>query len=304
MPDVHPDLAAAGRLPPITFSRWTVRLLRPMVRLLRPPVDLTGVDIVDTETPSALGPPVEVRVYLPAGIEGPLPVLVWLHGGGYVVGDHRDDRWGALFARALGIAVASVSYRLAPEHPFPAALDDAARAMAWVRTGGYGRFDPDRVAVGGESAGGGLAAALVQRLHDEGMAVAAQWLVYPMLDDRTAARTDIGASDHLVWNNGSNRFGWSSYLGTEPGAPDVPDHAVPARRDDLSGLPPTWIVVGDIDLFHDEDVAYAERLREAGVDCHLEVVPGGPHGFAGLGMEVPIVSAALETGLAFLDERL
>jgi acetyl esterase/lipase len=135
------------------------------------------------------------------------------------------------------------------------------------------------VVVGGKSAGGGLAAALVQRLRDEGERPLAQWLFCPMLDDRTGARRDLDARRHRGWDNRLNRVGWRAYLGREPGAEVVPHYAVPARRENLAGLPPTWIGVGDIDLFHDEDAEYARRLRAAGVDTTVHVVPGAPHGF-------------------------
>ncbi|MEX1280383.1 MAG: alpha/beta hydrolase fold domain-containing protein, partial [Acidimicrobiia bacterium] len=161
-----------------------------------------------------------------------------------------------------------------------------------------------RVAVGGESAGGGLAAAVAQRLTDEGVDLAAQLLVYPMLDDRTAVRPDLGQNDHPVWTKGSNHTGWSSYLGKEPGAEMVPKYAVPARRTDLSGLPPAWIGVGTLDLFHDEDVGYAERLRSAGVDCELEVVEGAPHAFMTLAPDAATSKDVERSAMAFLAARL
>ncbi len=174
----------------------------------------------------------------------------------------------------------SVEYRLAPEHPFPAALDDCLAGWRWLqRDAPRLGVDPARIALGGESAGGGLAASLVQRLHDDGEAhPVAQWLFCPMLDDRTAAREELDRVNHFVWNNRANRFGWHSYLGVEPGAVTTSPYAVPARREVLQGLPPAWIGVGDIDLFYEEDQVYANRLRQAGVDVTLDVLPGAPHG--------------------------
>lgn len=134
------------------------------------------------------------------------------------------------------------------------------------------------MAVGGQSAGGGLAASLVQRLHDERVGVAAQWPFCPMLDDRTALNRALDAEDHLIWNNRSNLVGWRSYLGAALDADEPPRYSVAARRDDLSGLPPAWLYASDIELFHDEDVAYAQRLRAAGVDTTLDVISGAPHG--------------------------
>ncbi|RII98128.1 alpha/beta hydrolase fold domain-containing protein, partial [Clavibacter michiganensis] len=141
-------------------------------------------------------------------------------------------------------------------------------------------IDAGRIAVGGASAGGGIAAATVLLAHDRGTpAPAFQLLVYPMLDDRTVTRTDLDTSNARMWSPGSNRVGWTAYLGGAPGGDDVSPYAAPARREDLSGLPPAWVGVGTLDLFHDEDVRYAERLRAAGSEVELEVVDGAFHGF-------------------------
>ncbi len=175
----------------------------------------------------------------------------------------------------------SVRYGLAPEHPFPVALDQLTAAWDWLQAGADGLCAaPDRVALGGESAGGGLAAALAQRLLDtRPTQPIAQWLFAPMLDDRTAADRSLDAVDHRIWNNVMNRVGWSAYLGDEPGSPALPEYAAPARRQDLRGLSPVYLAVGDIELFHDEVVDYGARLTGAGVPVTLDVVPGGPHGF-------------------------
>ena len=178
-------------------------------------------------------------------------------------------------ADTLGAVVASVDYRLAPEHPYPAALDDCCAALEWLVA--QPEIDSRRVVVFGISAGGGLAAALTLRCVDTGLVdLAGQVLQYPMLDDRTVLRSSTGA---LGWTPEDNRFGWRSYLSTDPGADSVSAYAAPGRRDDLSGLPPTWIGVGTADLFHDEDVDYAVRLQAAGVPTQLSVVRGAFHGF-------------------------
>jgi acetyl esterase/lipase len=222
------------------------------------------------------------------------PAVVWIHGGGFVIGSVRQDhRMCAEITSELGITVVSAEYRLAPENPYPAALDDVAAVWSWTlaHAAALG-VDPERIVIAGESAGGGLAASLVQRLTDApGIQPVAQLLFCPMLDDRTAADRSLDAVDHFVWNNTANLFGWQSYLGRDPGSDDVPPYAAAARRDDLAGLPRTWISVGDLDLFHDENVAYAERLRNAGVDVALEVVPGAPHAFENTAGTVPSVRA-------------
>jgi len=224
---------------------------------------------------------VPVNVYEPASRNRPSAALVWVHGGGLIAGGLAQDHdLCSRIAAELGVLVVSVDYRLAPEHPFPAGLDDCHAVLSWLLAQATTLdVDPSRVAVGGASAGGGLAAALAQRAHDEGLPLCLQLLVYPMLDDRTALRDDHDGRDLLVWTNGSNKYGWTSYLGRPPAAEQTPPaYAVPARREDLAGLPPAWIGVGDRDLFLDEDVEYAERLRAAGVRCDLVVIPGMPHG--------------------------
>lgn len=251
-----------------------------------------------------LGSGVRLRVYTPESPSG--AGLLWIHGGGLVLGAAAmDDVLCGETAKRLGTTIVSVDYRLAPRHPFPAAHDDVYRGWQWLQQNADDLgIDRSRIAVGGQSAGGGLAACLVQRLHDEGADVAAQWLLCPMLDDRTAADRSHDADGHFVWNNRSNLVGWRSYLGTDPGAEAVPPYAVAARRDDLTGLPPTWIYTSDIELFHDEDVAYAERLRAAGVDVTLDVISGAPHGVEAWAPDSQIARDVVARGRAWLGARL
>ncbi len=219
-----------------------------------------------------LGSGAAVRLFRPAGISEPAPALLWIHGGGYVIGTaEQDDGLCRRFSSRLGITVASVDYRLAPEHPYPAPLEDCYSALTWLA--GLPSVDPRRMAIGGPSAGGGLAAALALLARDRAEVTPAfQLLVYPMLDDRSSATGND--PNHRLWDARSNHFGWMAYLGDAD-----PQIAVPGRRSDLSGLPPAWIGVGTHDLFHDEDLAYAQRLTEAGVPCQVEVVSGVFHGF-------------------------
>lgn len=255
------------------LGRWAIRA----VMKLMPDAKVEGVQL-DKRTISG---GIQLRVYTPT--ENPTgAALLWIHGGGMVIGSAtQDDRFCAETARDLGIVVVSTDYRLAPESPFPAALDDVYAAWSWLQDAAAQlKVDKARAAVGGESAGGGLAASLVQRIHDAGgVQPIAQWLFCPMLDDRTAANRALDVIGHKIWDNQQNRVGWRSFLGTEPGAESVPAYAVGARRQDVRGLPPAWIGTGDIELFFEEDVAYAERLNAAGVACTLDIVPGAPHGF-------------------------
>jgi acetyl esterase/lipase len=216
-----------------------------------------------------------------------------------------DDVLCGETARETGATIVSVDYRLAPRHPFPAAIDDAHAAWLWVqRHLDELGLDADRIAIGGQSAGGGLAASLVQRVHDEGGAIAAQWLFCPMLDDRTAVDRARDGVDHFVWSNRSNLVGWSSYLGSAIGSATLPPYAAAARRDDLSGLPPTWMYTSDIELFHDEDLAYAQRLESAGVDTTLEIVSGAPHGFEAWAADSVLARDIVSRARTWLGERL
>ncbi|MGH3633368.1 MAG: alpha/beta hydrolase, partial [Mycobacterium sp.] len=260
--DFHPDLRRIARVAPRQgVSPRTLRLMRVLNRLqgLRTPGDAEVHKV---------GSGAGVRLHRPVGVTGPEPALLWIHGGGYVLGSAKQvDGRCRRFSRELGITVASVEYRLAPEHPYPAALEDCYSALTWLTA--LPEVDPARVAIGG----GGLAAALALLARDRGdVTPALQLLAYPMLDDRSAKAP--ASRSYRMWNPRSNGFAWTAYLGDAD-----PQVAVPARREDLSGLAPAWIGVGTHDLFHDEDLAYAERLTRAGVPCRVEVVSGAFHGF-------------------------
>ncbi len=274
MTEYHPDLARARFLPRIRLYDWNVKLLQRLA--LKPPATPADLVINDIEQDGA-----RVRVYRSAAQQAAGPALVWIHGGGYVQGSPiQDEAFCIAVARELGITVISLRYRLAPAHPAPAAIEDAYAALQWtVAHAAEHGVDPARIAIGGASAGAGLAAGLVLFAHDRGdIHPVFQLLRYPMLDDRTVLR---GLDDRLArgWIAQNNRYAWNAYLGQAPGSAGVSEYSAPARRDDLSGLPPAWIGVGTIDLFHDEDVEYARRLKAAGVVTELHIVPGAFHGF-------------------------
>ncbi|GAB3229620.1 alpha/beta hydrolase [Mycolicibacterium hippocampi] len=289
VPDFHPELRRSARLlPKQMITPLTLPFIRAASRLMwrNAPEDVEVLTL-----PSGVG----VRLYRPEGVSGRSPALLWIHGGGYVIGDAaQDDVLCRRFARELGATVASVDYRLAPEHPYPAPVEDCYSALTWLAA--LPSVDPARVAIGGASAGGGLAAALALLTRDRGQIdLAAQLLVYPMIDDRTVSRTDLDNPGHRLWNQSSNRFGWRAYLGDAD-----PQVAVPARREDLAGLPPAWIGVGTLDLFHDEDLAYAERLRDAGVPCEVLVVDGAFHGFDGIAPKADVSQSFFASQCALL----
>jgi acetyl esterase/lipase len=192
-----------------------------------------------------------------------------------------NDARNRLLARDVGCIVMSVDYRLAPETPFPGAVEDAYAALRWLETHAQELgVDADRIVVAGESAGGGLAAALAILARDRGNSpLSAQILVYPMLDDRTGPGHDHPHTGQFVWTRDNNQMGWSAYLGGLPGEDDVPASAAPARCRDLSGLAPAFIACGTLDLFLEEDMEYARRLVRAGVPTELHLYPGAFHAF-------------------------
>lgn len=293
MPDFHPELARAARFAPrAMITPLSLPLIRGATKLL---LRGTSADVEVLTLPSG----VRVHLHRPPNAEGAGPGLLWIHGGGYVIGNAtQDNALCRRFAHQLGVTVASVDYRLAPEHPYPAPLDDCYAALTWLA--GLPSVDPARVAIGGASAGGGLAAALAQLAHDRAeVAVAAQLLVYPMLDDRSATQTGLHDPNHRLWTQRSNEFGWSAYLGDAD-----PNVAVPARRDDLRGLPPAWIGVGTLDLFHTENLAYAERLKAAGVSCDILEIPGAFHAFDGIVAKAQVSQSFFASQLAFLRREL
>jgi acetyl esterase/lipase len=204
-----------------------------------------------------------------------------MHGGGYVVGTAQMYRSHlAKLASHLGAMIVSVKYRLAPETIFPGAIEDCYAALMWLSAeAGALNVDASRIAVAGESAGGGLAAALAILARDRGeVALVAQILTYPMLDDRTGATIDVGPGvGEFIWTPAANRFGWASLLGHPPGAESVSPYAAAARCKDLNGLPAAFIAVGDLDLFLEEDLEYARRLARAGAPIDLKVHPGAVH---------------------------
>jgi acetyl esterase/lipase len=246
-----------------------------------PPVE--GVTSKDEFAPGAKGDPaVRVRVYRPADQPRQLPAMLWIHGGGYVMGDiEQDDRLMMQLVKRIGMVAVSVDYRLAPENPFPAPVEDCYSGLKWLfaHAGEIG-VDSSRIAIGGASGGGGLAAGLALMARDrKEVKVAFQLLIYPMIDDRNSTPASHAITDPRMWNRQSNHLGWRAYLGRDGGGPDVSPYAAASRATDLSNLPPAYIPVGALDLFVDENIEYAQRLIQAGVPTELHVYPGAFHGF-------------------------
>ncbi|MFC4585144.1 alpha/beta hydrolase [Sphaerisporangium corydalis] len=242
-----------------------------------------GVVAEDRWVPGPDGDPdIRVRVYRPEAAEGPLPCLYWIHGGGMVIGMvEMDDASMSRYAEEVGCVVVSVDYRLAPEHPHPAPVEDCYAGLVWTaKNAGELGVDAGRLAVGGASAGGGLAAGTVLLARDRGgPAIAYQLLVYPMLDDRNTTPSSGEFTEAITWNRGANIFGWGALLGEAAGGEEVSQYAAPARAADLSGLPPAFVDVGELEVFRDECLDYARRLAQAGVSTEFHLYPGAFHGF-------------------------
>ena len=280
-PEIAPLLDA---LPMSEFTMETLDQVRigsaERFAFLGPPTHSAEVKVIDGP-----GGALEVYWFDPSPGTAGRAALLHIHGGGMILGSAKSMQFGpATMAAALGIPVASVEYRLAPEHPFPAPQEDCLAALEWLAGNAAALgVDPARIGVIGESAGGGLAAMTALMARDTGgPLLAAQILVYPMLDCRTGSAgcpyANRGTGEFL-WTRASNRFGWGALRGDYAADDHRKGWFSPALAEDLSGLPPTWIGVGSLDLFFDEDLAYARRLVDAGVPLELHVYPGAPHAF-------------------------
>ena len=242
------------------------------------------IDVSERHIPGPQGAPdVRVLVYLPKNTSTATPALLWIHGGGYVMGNpDMVDLQVKNIVATTGCAAVSVDYRLAPETPHPGPVEDCYAALKWLYVNASDlNVDTTRIAIGGDSAGGGLTAALGLLTRDRGeIPLVLELLIYPMLDDRTVTTTEPHPyTGEYIWTPEANRFGWTALLGKEPGSPDVSPYAAAARAETLEGLPPTFIGVGTLDLFLEEDMEYARRLIRAGVPTELHVYPGAFHGF-------------------------
>ncbi|MDW6064245.1 alpha/beta hydrolase [Streptomyces sp. FXJ1.4098] len=252
-------------------------------------------------------PDVSLLICRPRNADGPLPAVYFTHGGGMILGDNRNLLGEMLdWVQELRVVMVSVEYRLAPEHPYPAGLEDVYAGLRW--TARYAQrlgIDPERLVVSGPSAGGGLTAALTLLARDRGgPQLIGQLLACPMLDDRNDTPSSHQMAGIGAWDRTSNDTGWTALLGARKGSDDVPAYAAPARAEDLSGLPPLFIDVGSAETFRDEVVDYASRFWRAGGDAELHVWPGGFHGFDALVPQATLSQQARAARLAWLHKRL
>jgi acetyl esterase/lipase len=238
------------------------------------------VSVTEYKATAADGHAIPMRLYRKDG-SAPGSLAIYLHGGGmFQCSIDTHDPVCRQYTAISGVPLLSVDYRFAPEHPYPAAVEDSYSALRWAAEHATELgVDPARIAIMGDSAGGGMAAAVALMARDRGgPALAAQILIYPMLDDRTTT-PDPGIEPFAVWTTDDNITGWSCLLGDEAGGPDTPAYAAPARATDLSRLPRAYIDVGQLDIFRNEDLDYARRLADAGVDVEFHLHPGLPHAF-------------------------
>lgn len=247
-----------------------------------------------------------VRVYRKIGSTA-RGALLYVHGGGMILSTIEDyDARCMHYCTNTGIPVVSVDYPLAPEAPYPAQIDDALTALEWMHSGASEHgWDATRIGIGGDSAGGGLTAGAVLKNRDtSGPELACQMLVYPMLDDRNTIPDSRFPRPFQIWTYVDNETGWDAYLSGLTDRSEVPIYAAPARAADLSGLPPTYIDTGTLDIFYDEDLAYAKRLLSDGVTVEGHIWNGAPHGFDYFAFDSSIAKRAWECRFAFLVEHL
>ncbi|TVZ02219.1 alpha/beta hydrolase [Trebonia kvetii] len=269
------------------------------------PVDTSGVDVTEHRTPDG----VKVRLYRPErAASPPYGAILHAHGGGFVMCDLESSHArNTELSRELGVPLVSVDYRLAPEHPFPAALEDTYAALRWLAAEAPSLgADPDRIALHGTSAGAGLVAGLALQNRDDGGPVPCfQYLGIPMLDDRMRTGSSRQFTDTPMWDAGKAATSWNAYLGSVvPGSPDVSHYAAPARATDLAGLPPAYISVMEFDPLRDEGIGYAQALLAAGVPVELHVFPGTFHGAAMAAPDAAIVQRERAEEIAVLAAAL
>ncbi|KUN23168.1 esterase [Streptomyces antibioticus] len=317
-PPFDPELAAALELikdvisPGLTLDQIDEIRQGPGIALLAE-LDLTldgFFEVEDRKVPGPEGAPeISLLICRPtaAPASGPRPVIYHVHGGGMVIGNNRVGVDVPLaWAKEVDAVVVSVEYRLAPEHPHPAPVEDVYAGLVWTAEHvAELDADPERIVIAGASAGGGLSAALALLARDrKGPQVIGQVLMCPMLDDRNDTPSAHQMAGVGVWDRTANETGWSALLGEARGGPDVPAYAAPARAEDLSGLPPAFLDVGSAETFRDEVVAYASRIWQAGGVAELHVWPGGFHGFDGFAPQAAVSQAARAAQLRWLRRLL
>jgi acetyl esterase/lipase len=287
-------------IPDIVARRAAVEQIFAMLPLVENP----DVAKEDRPIPGPDGDPdITVRIYRPVNASATLPGIYYIHGGGMVLGDIAgEDAIAAMLCAEIGAVVVSVEYRLAPEHPHPAPIEDCYAGLVWTADNAAALgIDPDRLAIYGGSAGGGLTLGTALLARDrQGPALRFIMPIYPMIDDTNTTASSHEITDVGIWDRAGNVEAWQWYLGGKPADP----YAAPTRAADVSGLPSTYIDVGTVDLFRDEDVAFAQRLMQAGVACELHVNPGSYHGSETFAPDAALSQRIWATRIAALRRAL
>ena len=284
------------------FDWVAYRARMKVVQAARPGRRTDRVEVGDRRIPGPDGEPdVPVRIYRPTGAASSLPALVYFHGGAFTIGDlDQVDRACEIMSAEAECLVVSVDYRLAPEHPFPAGVEDCYAALLWTAAEADGLgIDAGRIAVGGGSAGGALAAAVALMARDRhGPALCLQLLVYPVIDDRMTTPSSAFA-DTPVFTRSASRSMWRAYLGHDPG-PDTSPYAAPGRAASVAGLPPAYILTAELDPLRDEGIGYGLRLLEAGISVDLHQYAGTFHGFQSYAPDTAVARRAAAEQVAVL----
>ncbi|GAA0343753.1 alpha/beta hydrolase [Actinoallomurus spadix] len=311
---IDPELAEALKAVPMTeagvFDLGDLEGTRAGVRAFAEAIaaqtpDEPSVSVEEAEVVRPDGSTLAIRLLRPTAETGPLPVLLWFHGGGQVLGyAAQDDPTLKRLCLRIGCAAASVDYRLAPEAPAPAAAEDGLLAYRWLRSQAASLgFDEGRIALAGQS-GGGIAAATALMIRDQDEpAPLFQALSYPMLDDRNSTASSHEITDIGIWDRATNILAWNSILADRAGTDDVPPYSAPARATDLTGLPPTFIAAAELDVFRDEDLSYATRLQAAGVPVELHLYPGAYHAWDLFAPEAALSAAYVHAWYGYLRRQ-
>ncbi|WP_269855982.1 alpha/beta hydrolase [Streptomyces sp. RPT161] len=314
-PPLDPELAAVLRVvhehlsPTITAEDIEELRANPIFAVPDELLTRNGtLQLQNLSVPGPAGAPeVSLLVLKPVGLAPGAPILYYMHGGGMIIGNNRTVGGGVLdWAVDIGAIVVSVEYRLAPEHPDPAPIEDCyAGLLGTHRLATEIGGDPNRIVVTGASAGGGLAAGVALLARDRGgPELLGQLIMCPMLDDRFLTPSSQELHGEGLWDTTSNMTGWNALLGERRGGSDVSIYTAPARATDLAGLPSSFIDVGSVETFRDEDIDYAARLLQAGVQTELHVWPGGFHGFDGIAPQAALSQTASATRSAWVRRLL
>ncbi|MGE1109644.1 alpha/beta hydrolase [Bacillus wiedmannii] len=307
---VHPKLLPAlEMIPDFELRPENLPAMREQAALILP--DIIGDESLSITEEIIEGPdanPLRLKIYRPKSNDQSLPALLWIHGGGYILGSaDENDILCVRFAKEANCMVVNVDYRLAPEHPYPAPIEDCYAALKWMADNAEAlNIDSNRIGVAGASAGGGLTAALTLLARDRQYpSICFQMPLYPMIDDRNITPSANEIKEGFTWNQKTNEAGWKMYLGELHGTDHIPAYAAAARAEDYRNLPRTYTCVGQLDPFRSETLTYVTKLAEAGVDVEFHLYPGAYHGFEMLPSDADITIhawndyvRAVKTGLA------